>query len=104
MSLSGATNYFSNETTDDKFHYRSWGQSAVITLNTNNKTSLWIEAYAALPQESSGTQDSYYGDVGALYLISTETQLDLRVGSKLQDRFGQDIFAGAGISVRWERG
>jgi hypothetical protein len=73
----------------------------MLSVKSTVQTSLWIEAYAALPQHSSEERDTYYGDAGALYLISDNTQLDLRVGSKLQDRFGQDIFAAVGVSVRY---
>jgi uncharacterized protein (AIM24 family) len=75
----------------------------MISVKTTTQTTLWVEAYAALPQHSSDERDTYYGDAGALYLISDNTQLDLRVGSKLRDRFGQDIFAAVGVSVRWGR-
>jgi hypothetical protein len=73
----------------------------MLSVKSTVQTSLWIEAYSALPQHSSEERDTYYGDAGALYLISDNTQLDLRVGSKLQDRFGQDIFAAVGVSVRY---
>jgi hypothetical protein len=73
----------------------------MLSVKSTVQTSLWIEAYAALPQDSSGERNTYYGDTGALYLISANTQLDLRMGSKLQDRFGQDIFAAVGVSVRY---
>jgi len=103
LSLSGATNFSTLERHSDGDSYRSWGQTAMISVKSTAQTSLWIEAYAALPQHSSGELDTYYGDAGALYLISDNTQLDLRMGSKLQDRFGQDIFAAVGVSVRWGR-
>ena len=103
LSLSGATNFSTLERHNDGDSYRSWGQTAMISVKSTPLTTLWIEGYAALPHDSGEERDTYYGDAGALYLISANTQLDLRVGSKLHDRFGQDIFAAVGVSVRWGR-
>jgi hypothetical protein len=101
LALSGATNFITSERDVDAARFRAWTQTAMATLKTSDRVSVWIEGYTALPQSIALKKDTYYLDAGVMYLTSANTQLDIRIGSRLQGNFGQDIIAGFGVSTRW---
>jgi hypothetical protein len=100
-SLGGSTQGVQEETEREHSVYGEWTQSFIATTFVSSETSLWAECFGIFPASRSGLGESYYADAGISYLLGLNMQLDVRVGSRLQDSFGQEIFTGLGFSVRY---
>jgi hypothetical protein len=100
-SLAGSTQGVQEETDQEHSVYGEWTQSLIATTFVSSETSLWAECYGIFPASQSGLGEAYYADAGISYLLGLNMQLDVRVGSRLQDSFGQEIFTGVGVSVRY---
>ncbi len=101
LSIAGGTQNIQQQDSERDFTYALWGQSAIVTLQLDQTTSVWLEGFASLPARRATDRESYYVDTGVLFLLTNNLQLDARVGSRLQDGFATDIFAGMGLAVRY---
>jgi hypothetical protein len=77
-----------------------WAQSTVFGYRASERIGLFMEWFGLFQDSVPDTRDALYADCGLTYLVSNDVQLDLRIGSRLQDRFGEEIFSGAGVSFR----
>jgi hypothetical protein len=100
-SIAGSTQGVQEETAQEHDTYGEWTQSVIGTITLTSELSLWAECFAVFPAARSLLKDSYYVNSGINYLVTSNMQLDLRVGSRMQDGFGEDIFTGIGFSVRY---
>ncbi len=101
-SLAGSTQLYQAENSDSHARYAEWLQSAVLTWNATTTVAAWAEIAGFFPSSPAEEGNSYYTDLGVLYLLGHDSQLDLRVGSQLEDYFGRNIFCGVGFSVRYQ--
>lgn len=101
-SLAGSTQVYQDENSDSHARFTEWLQSVVGTWNVTPTFALWGELAGFFPGSISEQNNSYYTDAGVLYLVDRNFQLDLRIGSELQERFGQNVFIGVGFSVRYQ--
>jgi hypothetical protein len=101
-SIAGSSQIYQDENSDSDARYTEWLESAVVTWNATDTVALWGELAGFFPGSISEERDSYYANMGALYLLTQNSQLDIRVGSGLQDSFGQNIFSGVGFSIRYQ--
>jgi len=79
----------------------TWAQSAALGTQINARISGFIECYGIFYDSVPDARDAYFSDTGITYLYSKDTQFDIRFGTRLQDRFGEELFAGMGMSVRF---
>lgn len=100
-SLGGSTQGVQEETGDEHDVYGEWTQSVIGTTTITSDFSVWVECFAVFPASRANLRDSYYANTGINYLLSPNMQLDLRVGSRMQDSFGEDVFTGVGFSLRY---
>jgi hypothetical protein len=100
-SLGGSTQGVQEETSQEHDIYGEWTQSVIATTAITSDLSLWAECFAVFPAAQAALRDSYYVNTGINYLLSPNMQLDLRIGSRMQDSFGEDVFTGIGFSVRY---
>jgi hypothetical protein len=99
--LTGSSQIRRSEAVDTSDLSTTWSQSAVIGTQINKELGCYLEWFGIFQDSVPDTQDAHFADTGLTYLYSKDTQLDIRLGTRLQDRFGEDIFAGVGMSVRF---
>lgn len=101
-SYLGASTQFNQREGDEGGEvYTSFAQALVAGTSWDGVWGSYIEWFALFADSVVGGEDAHYANGGVTYLINNDLQLDLRVGSRLQDRFGEEIFAGIGVSVRY---
>jgi hypothetical protein len=100
-SLAGSTQGVQEETSEGNELYGEWTQSIIASSSVSSDLSLWVECFGIFPASRSGRPDTYYVNTGTSYLLNSNMQIDLRIGSRLDDNFGEDIFSGLGFSVRY---
>jgi len=100
-SIAGSTQGVQEETAQEHYTYGEWTQSVIGTITLTSELALWAECFVVFPAARALLKDSYYVNSGISYLLNSNMQLDLRIGSRLQDGFGEDIFTGIGFSVRY---
>lgn len=101
FSLAGSSQLYQDENLDSHSRFAEWLHSAVGTWNATPTIALWGELAGFFPSSPSETGNSYYTDIGVLYLIGEDTQVDVRVGSEIDNDFGQNVFSGVGFSIRY---
>jgi hypothetical protein len=101
-SLAGSSQVYQDENPDSHARYTEWLHSVVGTWNATSNVALWGEFAGFFRGSPSDQSDTYYADVGVLYLLGPDSQLDIRLGSELQDTFGRNIFSGIGFSIRYQ--
>jgi hypothetical protein len=82
----------------------SWSILSQALVTGTRWDSLWgsyVEWFALFADSAIGGEDVHYANGGITYLLTKDIQLDVRFGTRLQDRFGEEIFSGAGLSVRY---
>lgn len=101
-SYIGATTQFNQREGDEAGDmYTSFAQALVTGTRWDNHWGSYIEWFALFADSAVGDEDSHYANGGITYLVSKDLQLDVRLGTRLQDRFGEEIFTGVGLSVRY---
>jgi hypothetical protein len=101
-SYLGASTQFNQRESDQRGElYTSFAQALVIGTSWDGAWGTYVEWFALFADSVVGGEDAHYANGGVTYLINNDVQLDLRFGSRLQDRFGEEIFAGMGLSVRY---
>ncbi len=81
--------------------YTSFAQALVTGTRWDSHWGSYVEWFALFADSAIGGEDSHYANGGITYLLTNDIQLDARFGTRLQDRFGEEIFAGFGLSVRY---
>lgn len=79
----------------------SWSQAAVLGSSINELTRWYIEWYGTFRDQAITGADAHFSDIGVTYLVSKDIQYDIRFGTRLGSGFGDDIFAGSGVGVRF---
>ena len=79
----------------------TWAQAAVVGSRISEEVGYYIEWFGLFKDSVAGARDSHFANGGFTYLYSKDIQYDIRFGTRLQDRFGQEIFAGVGVSLRF---
>jgi hypothetical protein len=82
---------------DGRFEQLSASLAAGLALT--DRAGLFLEAFG-FSEEVEGGEGTVYLDAGATWLLSNDIQLDLRVGTGLNEP-SPEWFAGAGAIVRW---
>jgi len=98
FSLAGSTVFNRLEDSVSGALYDYWATSLLAARALNGSTSVFLEGYGLFP---SGRTDSYFINTGVLSLLSTEIQIDLRVGSRIDQGFAEEFFCGVGLGVRF---
>jgi hypothetical protein len=99
--LGASTQINQREGADSDDLFTSFAQALVVGTRWNETWGSYLEWFALFADSAVGGEDAHYTNAGMTYLISNDIQLDIRFGSRLQDRFREEIFAGAGFSVRY---
>jgi hypothetical protein len=99
--LGASTQINQRESEDGDDLFTSFAQALVVGTRWDDAWGSYLEWFALFADSGVGGEDAHYTNGGVTYLLSKDIQLDVRVGSRLQDRFGEEIFAGAGFSVRY---
>jgi hypothetical protein len=86
-----------DESTTDRVN-TIWAQSAVIGSRINDLLGYYLEWFGILDATDQHVQ---LIDTGLTYRYSQDVQYDIRLGSRLDSSFGEDIFAGIGVSLRF---
>lgn len=81
----------------------TWAQSAAVGTQIHKRLSCFVEWFGIFQDSVQEASDSHSSDAGLIWLYDRDTQLDIRFGTGLQDRFGKEFFAGIGMSVRFGR-
>ncbi len=100
-SLAGSSQVYQDENPDSHARYTEWLHSVVGTWNATANVALWGEFASFFRGSPSDQSDTYYADIGVLYLLGPDSQLDIRLGSELEDAFGRNVFSGIGFSIRY---
>lgn len=100
-SLAGSSQVYQDENPDSHARYTEWLHSAVGTWNATSTVVLWGEVAGFFPGSPSEESSSYYTDIGVLYLVGEDSQIDFRIGSQIDADFGRNVFSGIGFSVRY---
>ncbi len=101
-SYIGASTQFNQREADEQHKiYTSFAQALVAGTRWDDAWGSYVEWFSLFADSSFGEEDSHFANGGVTYLLSNNLQLDVRFGSRLQGRFGEEIFAGVGLSVRY---
>jgi len=101
-SYIGASTQFNQREEDDGGDiYTSFAQTLVTGTRWTSTWGSYAEWFALFADSDGGGDDAHYVNGGITYLFSKDMQLDVRIGTRLQDRFGEEIFSGIGLSVRY---
>ncbi len=99
--LTGSSQVNRSDTKDVSDINTIWAHSAVIGTQVDKRLSCFIEWYGIFRRSAPNNPDLHFADTGLMWLFDNNTQLDIRFGSRLQDRFGEELFAGFGMSLRF---
>jgi hypothetical protein len=83
---------------DDSERYTTTWLSTALGIGLTDPLSVFIELYGFNREEARGPS-AFTLQTGAVYLLSSDLQLDLRVARRLSEE-GPDLLVGAGISLR----
>ena len=100
LTISGSTGYLGSRqhfAPRRRGAFERYHQSLVAFYSVAERTTLFYEYYVLMPTESHAAN---YMDGGMLYRLTTNMQLDLRVGVGLNGN-PSELFTGAGFSVRF---
>jgi len=101
-SYIGASTQFNQREGDDRGDiYTSFAQALATGTRWDSHWGSYVEWFALFADSAVGGEDSHYANGGITYLLTKDLQLDVRFGTRLQDRFGEEIFTGVGLSVRY---
>lgn len=101
-SYLGASTQFNQRQADDPDQvFTSFAQALVGGTRWDDAWGSYIEWFALFADSSCGDEDSHFANGGMTYLVTNNLQLDVRLGTRLQGRIGEEIFAGFGLSVRY---
>lgn len=81
--------------------YTSFAQALVAGTRWDDAWGSYVEWFALFADSSFGDDNSHFANGGVTYLVTNNLQLDVRFGTRLQGYFGEEIFAGVGLSVRY---
>lgn len=98
--LSGTSKLYTREEDLSNDLLTTWAQSAVLGSHIIDSLSGYIEWYGIF-QDPNESSTLYVTDAGITYLYSENIQYDIRFGTRLQGRFGEEVFAGVGVSRRF---
>jgi hypothetical protein len=76
-------------------------QSAVLGSLLTPSLTCYIEWYGVFQDTTNGDASAHFTDTGLTWLYSRNIQYDIRFGTRLQGRFGEEVFAGLGVSRRF---
>jgi hypothetical protein len=99
--LGASTQLNQREGEDGGEIYTSFAQALVTGTRWDSHWGSYVEWFALFADSAIGGEDVHYANGGITYLLTKDIQLDVRFGTSLQDRFGEEIFSGAGLSVRY---
>lgn len=101
-SYIGASTQFNQRKGDEGSDiYTSFAQALVTGTRWDSHWGSYVEWFALFADSAVGGEDAHYANGGITYLLSKDLQLDVRIGTRLQDRFAEEIFTGVGLSVRY---
>jgi hypothetical protein len=101
-SYIGASTQFNQREEDEGGDvYTSFAQALVTGTRWTSTWGSYAEWFALFSDSERGGDDAHYINGGITYLFSKDIQLDVRLGTRLQGRFGEEIFSGIGLSVRY---
>lgn len=83
---------------DDSERYTTTWLSTALGIGVTDPLSVFIELYGFNREEARGPS-TFTLQTGAVYLLSPDLQLDLRVARRLSED-GPDLLVGAGVSLR----
>ncbi|WP_010587326.1 transporter [Schlesneria paludicola] len=78
----------------------TWHQSLSLLFQVSKRVGGFAEWYTIFSTNSSDNRGQNYIDTGVFYYLTTNVQLDARVGQRLS-RETDSMFTGAGLSVRF---
>ncbi len=84
---------------EGKDDYVFWHQSATFAIPLNDRLGAYFEYFGLYKHAFTGRGTENYLNGGFTYLLNNDVQLDIRAGKGLNDN-SDDMFAGAGISIR----
>ena len=90
-------NHAWREGSSGDFGEASW--SGALGLGATDRLGLFAEYFGFRPESGFGG-DTHFLNGGLTWALGPDAQLDGRIGSRLGD-FGNDWFAGIGVSRRW---
>jgi hypothetical protein len=99
--LSGTSKVYRGEEDLSNDFLTTWAQSAVLSSRIVDSVSGYIEWYGLFQDSSESGGTLHFTDAGLTYLYSENIQYDIRFGTRLQGRFGEEVFAGVGVSRRF---
>jgi hypothetical protein len=100
-SYLGASTQFNQREGDDGDLYTQFAQAIVAGTRWDSHWGSYVEWFGLFADSVVGGEDAHYVNGGITYLVNKDLQLDVRIGSRLEDRFGEEIFTGVGLSVRY---
>jgi Putative MetA-pathway of phenol degradation len=74
--------------------------SGSLGLSLTDRVGLYAETFGVFPREASERASSY-SNVGLMYVLNPNLQLDLRGGVGHNGLGRRDVFSGVGVSRRW---
>lgn len=98
--LSGSTVLLRREGADSQSVQTVWAQSALGGTRLSPTLSVWVEWYAFIPTASINEDDTHYLDSGINYLLTSNIQLDARIGTRVAHAYGDEVFTGIGVALR----
>jgi len=102
-SYIGASTQFNQREDDGPGElYTSFAQAIVAGTRWTSRWGSYADWFALFADKVAGGADAHYVNGGLTYLFSKDLQLDVRLGSRIQDRFGEEIFAGFGLFLSVE--
>jgi hypothetical protein len=99
--LGASTQFNQREAAEPVDTYTSLSQAFVIGTRWDSSWGSYAEWFAIFADSYRGDPDSHFANGGITYLVNNNVQLDVRFGTRLQNYFGEEIFAGLGLSVRY---
>jgi hypothetical protein len=99
--IGASTQWNQREGGDTDDIYTSFAQALVTGTRWDTHWGTYVEWFGLFANSAIGEEDAHYVNGGITYLFTKDLQLDVRLGSRLQDRFGEEIFTGIGLSVRY---
>ena len=83
----------------DAGRYSEIGTSSTLSTELSEKAGIYLEYFGLTPTQLVPEADEYYLNTGITYAVSTDQQLDARIGCGLTDQ-SADWFAGFGFAIR----
>ena len=78
----------------------TWHQSVSLLYQATKRVGGFLEWFSFFSDNAADNRAQHYADAGLFVYLTTNVQLDVRIGERLSDRV-DGLFSGAGLSVRF---